>query len=288
MPQENLLNQSAQTQTSEQSLEANQSVLTPEQTAFIEGKVAELSGKFQVIDAKDATVTSKEPYNAQIAGIINDIFSNADLEGVEYKVFTDLNKLNSKNVQLAIKQLKLPALAEGASEEDQTGKQAKLEAVVKELTGIKQEKPPMGSGGKAVLWTGLAIVSVVGAIAAPSYMNEKAKTEGERKATVATQFEVQGQVNDVATQNRINNFNAGRMTITNAEIFNELVPGGNFKNNQDVVLKPDQLIMLNAKGITVNLIATFYNSKTSIETRNEMMIGTFGDFIKSVTLPDSQ
>lgn len=109
-----------------------------------------------------------------------------------------------------------------------------------------------------------------------------------KEAETATQLADQKVAIDDATQSKINNFKAGKITITNAELFNQLVPGGSFKDNEVVTLSKDQLVILNVKGITEATITEFYSTtadgNADIARRNAMMSGDFGAFIRSGSL----
>ncbi len=261
MSQENLSNQP-----SEQALETTQSVLTPEQTAFIEEKISVLKDNFGVLDSDKSTPKDKKDAKEEVVGIINEILSNSELGDVSFTIQTGADKTTQKIVMGAIKQLKLPALAlaEGASEEDQTEKQAKLEAVVKELTGIKQEPGKMGPVSRAGLLiagvaTTVGLVTGVG-LAFQNHMKEGAKSEAEATKMV----EGNAQRNSM----KVANFEkSGRLIVKNLDTLNELLGKGSDVKYADgehitVILTPEQVSkLLSSLRITATELDTYATSQ---------------------------
>lgn len=264
MPQENPLNQPAQTQTSEQSLEANQSVLTPEQTAFIEEKISVLKDNFGVLDSDKSTPKDKKDAKEEVIGIINEILSNSELGDVSFAIQTEADKTTQKIVMGAIKQLKLPALAEGASEEDQTDKQAKLEAVVKELTGIKQELGKMGPVSRAGLLIA-GVATTVGLVTGVGLAFQNNMKEGaEIQDKVVKMVEGNAQRNSM----KVANFEkSGRLIVKDLGTLNGLLGEGSSVQYVDVarttvILTPEQVSkLLSSLGITATELDVYATSQ---------------------------
>lgn len=281
MSQENF---SAQPQPLEQALETAQLVLTPEQIAFIEEKIGVLKDNFGVLDSDKSTPRDKKVAKEEVIGIINEILSNSELGDVSFTIQTEADKTTQKIVMGAIKQLKLPALAEGASEEDQTDKQAKLEAVVKELTGIKQELGKMGPVSRAgLLIAGVATtVGLVTGVGLAFQNNMKEGAESQDK--VVKMVEGNAQRNSM----KVANFEkSGRLIVKNLDTLNGLLGKGSDVQYADgehitVILTPEQVSELLSR---LRITATELDTYATSQDPSKFTTPAQGFFNKGFDLP---
>ena len=268
-------------------------ILSAEETRQINSVRAMLKGQLDIISDSKSSPKDKEDARKEIKTQVDTLLTNLNISGVDLLIEVETKALNAKALKEAINAITLPETPEVVEESDENSDSSatpkapspaqRLEAIKSALTGNdkKREISPWLKGAGIVVVGGLAIAGGLGQ-----------KTNMERKevkeAETATQLADQKVAIDDATQSKINNFKAGKITITNAELFNQLVPGGSFKDNEVVTLSKDQLVILNVKGITEATITEFYSTtadgNADIARRNAMMSGDFGAFIRSGSL----
>ena len=268
-------------------------ILSAEETRQINSVRATLKGQLDIISDSKSSPKDKEDARKEIKTQVDTLLTDLNISGVDLLIEVETKALNAKALKEAINAITLPETPEVVEESDENSDSSatpkapspaqRLEAIKSALTGNdkKREISPWLKGAGIVVVGGLAIAGGLGQ-----------KTNMERKevkeAETATQLADQKVAIDDATQSKINNFKAGKITITNAELFNQLVPGGSFKDNEVVTLSKDQLVILNVKGITEATITEFYSTtadgNADIARRNAMMSGDFGAFIRSGSL----